>query len=221
MQRIRLITLSILPCLAIVMSLPACNDDGNDEMSSETQGDGDGDPTGDGDGDPTGDGDGDPTGDGDGDGDPTGDGDGDGDPTGDGDGDGDLTGDGDGDGDGDPTGDGDGDPGLSFEADVFPIIQSNCSCHGGGSGGLTMSNATTAYDNLVSVPSVHDANTNRVEPGDAANSFLYQKITATQAGLSPTNGQMPKTAGQELSANPLSAGDMATIESWINDGAAP
>jgi hypothetical protein len=97
----------------------------------------------------------------------------------------------------------------------------NCSCHAAGSGGLTMTNAMTSYDNLVGVPSVHDPNTDRIEPGDPDNSFLYQKITATQAGLSPTNAQMPKTPGEAMSANPLSAQDQQLIADWITEGAAP
>jgi len=220
-----LISLPILS-LSLLMfgiSLPACTDDGTDEAgSNETgetgDGDGDGTEVGDGDGDNTevGDGDGDDPGDGDGD-DP-GDGDGD-DP---GDGDGDDPGDGDGDGDGDDPGDGDGDDPreLSFAADVYPIIADNCSCHQAGAGGLTL-NPGGAYDNLVGVAAVQDPNLNLVEPGDPANSYFYQKLEGTQAGLSPGNAQMPKTQGSALSANPLSDTELATIADWITAGALP
>jgi hypothetical protein len=209
-----------LICLSITMALvlSGCNGETpSDGTETETTDSGDGD--GDGDG---GDGDGD-GGDGDGDGDGgDGDGDGDGD-AGDGDGDGDGDGgDGDGDGDGDGgDGDGDGDGGLSFEADVYPIIEANCSCHVlGGPAMLEMPDAATAHGNLVNVPATQDPNLNRVTPGDAANSYLYQKITGTQAGLGVGNVQMPNT-GTPMSANPLSAQDMMTIEDWINGGAAP
>jgi hypothetical protein len=210
MQRLRLTPLAT--CLALACALPACgDDDGNGDVTDET-GDGDGDP---GDGDP---GDGDP-GDGDpGDGDP-GDGDpGDGDP-GDGDpGDGDP---GDGDpGDGDPgDGDpGDGDPGeeLSFAADVYPIIMANCSCHlfGPPPAGLSMANVDTAYTNLVGVASTQQPSLLRVEPGNVDDSYLYQKITGTQADPGPLNQQMP-------TAVPLSADDIMTVADWIAGGAAP
>ncbi|HEY8378128.1 MAG TPA: hypothetical protein VIK91_16650, partial [Nannocystis sp.] len=59
----------------------------------------------------------------------------------------------------------------------------------------------------------------RVEPGDPDNSFLYQKITGTQDGISPANSQMPKTPGQAMSNNPLSAQDQALIHDWIAQGA--
>jgi hypothetical protein len=216
MTRTNLICLSVTMALTLAAS-PGCGDSGTAETNGSETGDGDGD-TGDGDGD-TGDGDGDgDTGDGDGDGD-TGDGDGD---TGDGDGDtGDGDGDtGDGDGDGD-TGDGDGDGDLSFEADVYPIISANCSCHVlGAPAMLAMPDAATAHMNLVSMPSTEDPNLNRVEPSDALNSYIYQKITATQAGLGVGNVQMPNT-GTTMSLSPLSAQDMMTFQAWIDAGAAP
>ncbi|PRQ02309.1 hypothetical protein ENSA5_24620 [Enhygromyxa salina] len=214
MKRNNLICLSIGAALTLGLPTLGCTDDGAGDSADTETGDGDGDgDTGDGDGD-TGDGDGDP---GDGDGD-TGDGDGD---TGDGDGD---TGDGDGDtGDGDgDTGDGDGDGELSFEADVYPIIALGCSCHVvNAPGGLALTDADTAYANLVDVPSSQEPDLNRVTPGDGENSYLYQKISATQAGLSPQNAQMPKTPNQELSAMPLSDADQMTILDWIAAGAAP
>jgi hypothetical protein len=83
-----------------------------------------------------------------------------------------------------------------------------------------MSDAATAHGNLVNTPSVHDPNIDRVEPGDHLNSYIYQKITATQAGLGVGNVQMPNT-GTTMSLNPLSAADMMTFEDWINAGAAP
>jgi hypothetical protein len=118
------------------------------------------------------------------------------------------------------TGDGDGDPGpLTFEADIYPIITANCSCHVlGADGMLEMPDAPTAYSNLFMVPSTQEPNLNRVTPGDAANSYIHQKITGTQAGLSDTNVQMPNT-GTQLSTSPLSAEQMAMFEDWINDGA--
>ena len=211
---LRLTSMSFALALAFSGSILACTDDGGDEVGMETSGDGDGDgdATGDGDGDPaTGDGDGDATGDGDGDAT----GDGDGDPTGDGDGDptGDGDGDATGDGDGDPTGDGDGDPpmGLSFAGDVYPIIMANCSCHvGGAPAGLAMPDAGTAYDNLVSVGASQNGNLNRVEPGDPASSYMFQKVNGDAPGT-----QMP------LNGQPLSPEQLMLISDWITQGAMP
>ena len=193
-------TLWPLTAVLTLIGLPACSDSGAGDEIGETGGDttGEGDTSGDGDGDTSGDGDGDTSGDGDGD------------TSGDGDGD---TG---GDGDGDTMGDE-----LSFELDVYPIIDANCSCHDFGAGDLSMQGATTAYNNLVDVAAVLAPNLDRVTPSDTANSFLYQKVTATHDGLSPANAQMPKTPNQALSDNPLLDGDIATIEAWINGGALP
>jgi len=213
---LRLTSVSFALAMTCALSISACGDDGDGDTDGmeTTGGDGDGDMTGDGDGDPaTGDGDGDMTGDGDGD--MTGDGDGD--MTGDGDGD--MTGDGD--GDGDMTGDGDGDMGLSFEADVFPIINASCSCHvNGAPGGLEMPDAATAYANLVDVSAGQAPDLSRVEPGAPADSYMLQKIMGTQDGISPANAQMPKSPGEAMSANPLSDADQTLISDWIADGAA-
>ena len=201
-----LVRLSTFSLFSSSLLLAACSDDtpvaeagtAGTAGTAETSGDGDGDPaTGDGDGDNTGDGDGDNTGDGDGD----------------------MTGDGD--GDGDMTGDGDGDMGLSFEADVFPIINASCSCHvNGAPGGLEMPDAATAYANLVDVSAGQAPDLSRVEPGAPADSYMLQKIMGTQDGISPANAQMPKSPGEAMSANPLSDADQTLISDWIADGAA-
>ncbi|NJK31464.1 MAG: hypothetical protein HC927_03040 [Deltaproteobacteria bacterium] len=100
---------------------------------------------------------------------------------------------------------------LSFEVDVYPILQDNCSCHVGGSpAGLALPNATAAYDNLVDVASTQEPTLDRVTPGDPDNSYLYQKIAGTGGG-----GQMP------LNMPPLSADEMMTISDWIAEGALP
>jgi hypothetical protein len=85
---------------------------------------------------------------------------------------------------------------------------------------LSMPDAATAYGNLVGVPSSQEPNLDRVEAGDALNSYIYQKITATQAGLGVGNVQMPNT-GTVMSLNPLSDPDMMTFQAWIDAGAAP
>jgi hypothetical protein len=70
--------------------------------------------------------------------------------------------------------------------------------------------AATAYANIVNVPSAEEPSLLRVKPGDAAHSYLYQKITGA---LGIVGSMMP------LSGGPLSANDMALIQQWINAGA--
>ena len=50
----------------------------------------------------------------------------------------------------------------------------------------------------------------RVKPGDAANSYLYMKITGDARII---GAQMPLTGGA------LSAAEIAAIRDWINGGA--
>jgi hypothetical protein len=97
----------------------------------------------------------------------------------------------------------------------------NCSCHvNGAPAGLAMPDAATAFGNLVEVASTEEPSLDRVTPGDALNSYIYQKITGTQAGIGVGNVQMPNT-GTPMSLSPLSGAEMATFEEWINAGAAP
>ncbi len=106
-------------------------------------------------------------------------------------------------------------PTLSFALDVYPIISANCSCHvNGSSGSLAMPDAATAYDNLIGVPSANMNNDqNRVEPGDPDQSYLLHKVNGTLGA--GEGSQMP------LNQAMLGAGDRATIEQWILEGAEP
>src|SRR5205085_12460463 len=72
--------------------------------------------------------------------------------------------------------------------------------------------AGQAYANIVNVESVEVGPRKRVEPGNSAASFLYEKISTPQ----PTSGdRMP------YGANPLSADKIALIKTWIDEGAKP
>ena len=106
---------------------------------------------------------------------------------------------------------------MSFATDVYPIIEANCSCHvEGGQGGLQMPDAATAYGNLVDVPSNNGANDDdRVEPGDPAASFLWQKVDPDH-DLEPGEGARMPDGAPEL--NPP---ELAIIEAWITGGAQP
>ncbi len=98
-------------------------------------------------------------------------------------------------------------PPVSFADDIQPILSGNCvGCHGeGGNGGLDM-RPGVSYGNLVGV-AANGGTGNRVEPGDTAASFLYQRLSDTGGGGMPPTG-------------PLPAETVAKVAEWINDGAA-
>lgn len=104
-----------------------------------------------------------------------------------------------------------GEPALSFAADIYPIIMTECGCHlGNAPGQLAMPDADTAYANLVGVASIQ-VDQDRVVPGDPDNSYLQDKITGTQAFGDPMPPMGPL----------LGAADQMTIETWIAGGALP
>lgn len=108
--------------------------------------------------------------------------------------------------------------GLSWEKDVYPVIvEGTCGCHGGGSGGLKMTNAMDSYMNIVDVDATQ-VPFKRVAPGDPDNSYFLAKVKGT-AGMAPFNSgspaQMPKGGAPK--------GQMAIdiLTQWIADGALP
>lgn len=96
---------------------------------------------------------------------------------------------------------------------IQPIWNANCTaCHVGGTppGGLNL--ATNSHANLVNINSTEVPALKRVLPGDAASSYLYEKIidaTPTVGGQMPPGGPF------------LNAADSTNVQTWINDGAAP
>ena len=104
---------------------------------------------------------------------------------------------------------------VSFADDVVPILNANCiSCHdNSGSPSSGMDLQTDPYSEIVSVESQDVAGMNRVEPWDSGNSYFYHKIAGTQADVGGAGSQMPK------GSDPLSEADMATIMTWIDEGA--
>jgi hypothetical protein len=113
---------------------------------------------------------------------------------------------------------------TSLGNDVFPLVSSRCvGCHvAGGQAvlqGINMNYASAGdvYDSWVSQTSqCVTAATNgfgtRVVPGDAASSFLWNKVSGLPAGV-VCGSQMP------LGQTPLDAGELSIIEDWINQGA--
>ncbi len=102
----------------------------------------------------------------------------------------------------------------SFATDIQPILSSRCAtsgCHDGANStgtGLIMT-LGSAYANLVNVNSTEVPSLKRVLPGDAANSYLVDKIEGTAA----VGDRMPLTGAA------LTATQIKTIRNWINQGA--
>ncbi len=111
------------------------------------------------------------------------------------------------------TGNSDNPPTLS--ADVQPILTANCTtgCHGGSQPilGQNLSEGQTRAT-TVNVPSVELPTMDRIEPGDPENSYLFHKISGTQASVGGTGERMP--IGGELST-----AQIEIIRAWIADGA--
>ncbi len=111
--------------------------------------------------------------------------------------------------------DDDGGTTVSFANDVQPIFTESCAlagCHSAASGaaGLVLA-SSSAFANLVGVPSSEQPSLMRVMAGDAENSYLVRKIRG-DSGI--TGGRMP------LNRTPLGDGQTNTIITWINEGAA-
>ncbi len=101
---------------------------------------------------------------------------------------------------------------ATFAGNVDPIFAASCAlggCHDAASSqaGLTLSDGAS-YDNLVDAMSSQMPMLSRVEPFNAADSYVYRKVTGTDILLS----QMP-VGGM------LSGTQMDTIEAWILEGA--
>src|SRR5262249_11984098 len=76
-----------------------------------------------------------------------------------------------------------------------------------------------AYQNLIQVPSSGSA-LFRIEPGDAARSFLYLKLAGrTNPSLIPANVEIgtPMPNGSDLP--PLTADELEAVRRWIYAGA--
>ena len=104
----------------------------------------------------------------------------------------------------------------SFANDIQPIFTKRCSIGGCHSLGTARSDlvlvAGHAYDSLVNKPAFLDPRYDRVEPGDAANSWLVRMIEDDDVARSH-NVRMP-LGGQQLTNNQI-----ATIVNWIENGA--
>jgi hypothetical protein len=113
-------------------------------------------------------------------------------------------------------------PAVSF-TDVFEqvILPNGCNagyCHGGGAGGLEMTDEATSYANLVEVKAAVDFcdQTMRVVPGSLDESSLWIRVRpADLDGLTPcaTGNKMPK------GSMGLTAPEAQLVSDWIVGGA--
>lgn len=104
----------------------------------------------------------------------------------------------------------------SFANDIQPIFTRRCAiggCHSVNSARAEMVlTAGHAYDSIVNKPSYLNAVLDRVEPGDAASSWLVRMIEADDDARLHYS-RMP------LGGQPLTNNQIATIVNWIENGA--
>jgi cytochrome c553 len=96
---------------------------------------------------------------------------------------------------------------LSYQADVQPILEKNCSeCHrAGGEGQVASGFATDSYQGLMKGTKFGPV----IDPGSAISSSLYLLV----AGKTDSSIRMPH------GRSPLSDEEVAAIEKWIDQGA--
>lgn len=103
-------------------------------------------------------------------------------------------------------------------ADVYrQTIAGGCTsgyCHGGGAGGLTMTDETSAYAALVDVPATTAVcgGTLRVSPGSADASILWHRVRPSAHGEKACATKMPGEAG-------LDGESARVVKAWIDGGA--
>lgn len=102
-----------------------------------------------------------------------------------------------------------------IQAAVFTPNCATAGCHTGPAGnmlpsGLDLSDADASFASLVNVMSNQSAGDTLVVPGDAAGSYLVQKIEGTAA----VGNRMPPPPRDALDAQ-----EIAAIRQWIDDGA--
>lgn len=105
---------------------------------------------------------------------------------------------------------------VSFANDIQPIFNELCiGCHVTGgfadqSGIALKLVAGQSFDLLVNQRSVQDTSLTLVNPGDSANSLLFQK---TSQNMPPVGMTMP------LGGRRLTSTELALVRDWIDQGA--
>ena len=106
---------------------------------------------------------------------------------------------------------------VSFRGDVQPIFTARCAvafCHSGPfpTQGLNLGDGSS-YAAIVGQPSTEVPAVKLVDPSSETNSYLLWKISKAPPGESILFSPMPLTGG------PLTLTEMATIRTWVTDGA--
>ncbi len=97
-------------------------------------------------------------------------------------------------------------PMVDFTSEIQPIFNNNCiQCHGPPDP-IAFMDLTLGHEHLIKVPSFQFSEINRIEPGDAAFSYLFLKLNC---GSQLSGDRMPREAP------PLSLQDQALIRDWI------
>ena len=101
---------------------------------------------------------------------------------------------------------------LVVQSQVFTPHCALSGCHAGSGApfGLDLTSVTSSAASLDGVASAEKPAMLRIAPGDAANSYLYWKVSAN-----------PNIAGDPmpLTGGPLSNSDLSLLASWIDGGA--
>lgn len=105
---------------------------------------------------------------------------------------------------------------VSFAADIVPLLKSRCvMCHlpGAEQAGLAL-HPKGGYANLIGVKSTQSPLV-RVAPGKPDDSYLYRKLTGTQAQVGGSGERMP------FGDATLTAEEIERVRRWIEGGAKP
>ncbi len=107
----------------------------------------------------------------------------------------------------------------TFAAQVQPLLATNCAgCHGGPAtaqyaGLKDLDDPALAYAHIVNVVSTELPTMDRIEPGNHALSYLWNKINGTQLDVGGAGVRMPQFGPY------LSQSDIDGIAGWIDAGA--
>ena len=96
---------------------------------------------------------------------------------------------------------------TSLENDIFGLSCAFSSCHGSGTGGLTL-NGIDDYERLVLAESIYVDNEILVIPGETENSYLVKKMRGTSGIM----GDVMPPGGMDEEV-------IQRIERWIDAGA--
>src|SRR5688572_7746106 len=105
---------------------------------------------------------------------------------------------------------------VSFATTVLPLVNEACNCHQ--SSPILMAPFSLrpgdAYNNLVTLTSEQVKGRKLVVPGNLNASYLWNKVSGTQAEVGGNGVIMPPGV-------PLRPDELAIVERWIASGAAP